>query len=97
MAGMLSPTIREVVLGHAEIRQVIHTPKVIVAGSYVQDGKITSNCQLRLIRDGIVIHEGKIASLRRFECGIAIDSYRDVKEGDQLESFELKEEAAELK
>ena len=107
MAGMLSPTIREVVLGHAEIRQVIHTPKVIVAGSYVQDGKITSNCQLRLIRDGIVIHEGKIASLRRFkddvkevaagfECGIAIDSYRDVKEGDQLESFELKEEAAEL-
>ena len=108
MAGMLSPTIREVVLGHAEIRQVIHTPKVIVAGSYVQDGKITSNCQLRLIRDGIVIHEGKIASLRRFkddvkevaagfECGIAIDSYRDVKEGDQLESFELKEDAAELK
>lgn len=58
---MLSPTIREVVLGHAEIRQVIHTPKVIVLrSSYVQDGKITSNCQLRLIRDGIVIHEGKI-------------------------------------
>ncbi|MGN0953802.1 translation initiation factor IF-2 [Dialister sp.] len=108
MAGMLAPTIREVVLGHAEVRQVIHTPKVIVAGSYVQDGKITSTCQLRLIRDGIVIHEGKIASLRRFkddvkevaagfECGISIDSYRDVKEGDQLEAFELKEEAAELK
>lgn len=108
MAGMLSPTIREVLLGHAEVRQVIHTPKVIVAGSYVQDGKITSNCQLRLIRDGIVIHEGKINSLRRFkddvkevaagyECGISIDSYRDVKEGDQLEAFELKEEAAELK
>ena len=108
MAGMLSPTIREVLLGHAEIRQVIHTPKVIVAGSYVQDGKVTSNCQLRLIRDGIVIHEGKISSLRRFkddvkevtagyECGISIDSYRDVKEGDQLEAFELKEEAAELK
>lgn len=108
MAGMLSPTIREVVLGHAEVRQVIHTPKVIVAGSYVQDGKVTSTCQLRLIRDGIVIHEGKINSLRRFkddvkevaagfECGISIDSYRDVKEGDQLEAFELKEEAAELK
>lgn len=108
MAGMLSPTIREVVLGHAEVRQVIHTPKVIVAGSYVQDGKITSTCQLRLIRDGIVIHEGKINSLRHFkddvkevaagfECGISIDSYRDVKEGDQLEAFELKEEAAELK
>lgn len=107
MAGMLAPTIREVVLGHAEVRQVIHTPKLIVAGCYVQDGKITSNCRLRLIRDGIVIHEGKIASLRRFkddvkevaqgfECGISLESYRDVKEGDQLESFELKEEAATL-
>ena len=105
MAGMLAPTIREVVLGHAEVRQVIHTPKLIVAGCYVQDGKITSSC--RLIRDGIVIHEGKIASLRRFkddvkevaqgfECGISLESYRDVKEGDQLESFELKEEAATL-
>lgn len=107
MAGMLAPTIREVVLGHAEVRQVIHTPKLIVAGCYVQDGKITSSCCLRLIRDGIVIHEGKIASLRRFkddvkevaqgfECGISLESYRDVKEGDQLESFELKEEAATL-
>ena len=107
MAGMLAPTIREVVLGHAEVRQVIHTPKLIVAGCSVQDGKITSSCRLRLIRDGIVIHEGKIASLRRFkddvkevaqgfECGISLESYRDVKEGDQLESFELKEEAATL-
>lgn len=107
MAGMLAPTIREVVLGHAEVRQVIHTPKLIVAGCYVQDGKITSSCRLRLIRDGIVIHEGKIASLRRFkddvkevaqgfECGISLESYRDVKEGDQLESFELNEEAATL-
>lgn len=108
MAGMLAPTIREEVLGHAEVRQVIHTPKIIVAGAYVQDGKITSNCQLRLIRDGIVVHEGKIGSLRRFkddvkevtagfECGLSIDGYRDIKEGDQLEAFELKEEAAELK
>ena len=108
MAGMLAPTIREEVLGHAEVRQVIHTPKIIVAGAYVQDGKITSNCQLRLIRDGIVVHEGKIGSLRRFkddvkevtagfECGLSIDGYRDIKEGDQMEAFELKEEAAELK
>lgn len=107
MAGLLAPTIKEVLLGHAEVRQVIHTPKVIVAGSYVQDGKITSNCQIRIVRDGIVIHEGKMASLRRFkddvkevtegyECGIAIDNYRDVKEGDQLEAFKLQEEAAEL-
>lgn len=108
MAGMLAPTIREEIMGHAEIRQVIHTPKIIVAGAYVQDGKLTSNCQLRLIRDGIVVHEGKIGSLRRFkddvkevtagfECGLSIDGYRDIKEGDQLEAFELKEEAAELK
>lgn len=107
MAGLLAPTIKEVLLGHAEVRQVIHTPKVIVAGSYVLDGKITSNCQIRIVRDGIVIHEGKMASLRRFkddvkevtegyECGIAIDNYRDVKEGDQLEAFKLQEEAAEL-
>ena len=107
MAGLLAPTIKEVLLGHAEVRQVIHTPKVIVAGSYVQDGKITSNCQIRIVRDGIVIHEGKMASLRRFkddvkevtegyECGIAIDNYRDVKEGDQMEAFKLQEEAAEL-
>lgn len=107
MAGLLAPTVREVLLGHAEVRQVIHTPKVIVAGCYVQDGKITNNAMLRIVRDGIVIHEGKIGSLRRFkddvkevtegfECGIAIESYRDVKEGDQLEAFKLEEEAAEL-
>ncbi len=107
MTGLLSPKIREEVTGHAEVRQVIRTPKVIVAGSYVTDGKIYGNSLLRLVRDGIVIHEGKIASLRRFkddvkevaegyECGIAIDSYRDVKEGDQLEAYKLTEEAAVL-
>ncbi len=98
MQGMLSPKYREVVLGRAEVRQVIPTPKVIVAGSYVTEGKITNSSELRLIRDGIVVHEGKIASLRRFkddvkevpegyECGISIESYRDVKEGDVLEAF----------
>ncbi len=107
MAGLLAPKIKEEVVGHAEVRQLIRTPKVIVAGSYVTDGKITGNSLLRLIRDGIVIHEGKIASLRRFkddvkevaegyECGIAIDSYRDVKEGDQIEAYKLTEEAAVL-
>lgn len=98
MQGMLAPKFRELVLGRAEVRQVIPTPKVIVAGSYVTEGKITSSSQLRLIRDGIVIHEGKVASLRRFkddvrevaegyECGISIESYRDVKEGDIIEAF----------
>ncbi len=107
MTGLLAPKIREEVTGHAEVRQVIRTPKVIVAGSYVTDGKIYGNSLLRLVRDGIVIHEGKIASLRRFkddvkevaegyECGIAIDSYRDVKEGDQIEAYKLTEEAAVL-
>ena len=107
MAGLLAPKTREVLLGHAEVRQVIHTPKIIVAGCYVQDGKITNNSMLRIVRDGIVIHEGKIGSLRRFkddvkevtegfECGISIESYRDVKEGDQLEAFKIEEEAAEL-
>lgn len=107
MAGLLAPKITEKVIGHAEVRQVIHTPKVIVAGSYVEDGKVTSNCQLRLIRDGIVVHEGKIGSLRRFkddvkevaqgnECGITLENYRDIKEGDQLEAYELEEEAAKL-
>lgn len=73
----------------------------------MQDGKITSNSMIRIVRDGIVVHEGKINSLRRFkddvkevtegfECGIAIESYRDVKEGDQLEAFRLEEEVAEL-
>lgn len=107
MTGLLAPKIKEVLLGHAEVRQVIRTPKVIVAGSYVTDGKITSNAKLRLVRDGVVIHEGQIASLRRFkddvkevaegyECGIAIDSYRDVKEGDTIEAYKLEETAAEL-
>ena len=102
MQGMLAPKFREVVLGRAEVRQVIPTPKVIVAGSYVTEGKITNNAELRLIRDGIVIHEGSIASLRRFkddvkevaegyECGISIESYRDVKEGDVLEAFTQEE------
>ena len=107
MTGLLAPKVREEVTGHAEVRQIIRTPKVIVAGSYVTDGKIYGNSLLRLVRDGIVIHEGKIASLRRFkddvkevaegyECGIAIDSYRDVKEGDQIEAYKLTEEAAVL-
>ena len=107
MAGLLAPKVKENLIGHAEVRQVIHTPKVIVAGCYVLDGKVTRTCNIRLVRDGIVVHEGKLASLRRFkddvkevaegyECGLSIDGYRDIKEGDQLEAFTLEEEAAEL-
>jgi len=97
--GMLKPVFREVVLGHAEVRQTIHVPNVgTIAGSYVQDGKITNKSQIRIVRDGIVIFEDKISSLRRFkddvkevatgyECGVGLDKFNDIKENDILEAF----------
>lgn len=100
MTGMLSPEYKEVVLGRAEVRKVISIPKAVVAGSYVLEGKITSNSQVRIIRNGIVVHEGAIEALRRFkddvkevaasfECGISIEKYRDIKEGDIIEAFTM--------
>lgn len=103
MEGMLSPEYREVVNGRAEIRQVYKVPKVgNVAGCYVIEGKITRNSDIRLIRDNIVIHEGKIDSLKRFkddarevlegfECGIGIEKFNDIKEGDVVEAFAMEE------
>ena len=103
MKGMLAPKFHEVVLGHAEVRQTIHVPNVgFIAGSYVQDGKITRASQIRVVRDGIVIFEDKIASLRRFkddvkevadgyECGIGLDRFNDIKIGDILEAFVMEE------
>ena len=103
MKGMLAPKFRENVLGHAEVRQTIHVPNVgFIAGSYVQDGKITRQAQIRVVRDGIVIFEDKIASLRRFkddvrevadgyECGIGLDRFNDIKVGDILEAFVMEE------
>ncbi|MBQ9801462.1 MAG: translation initiation factor IF-2 [Clostridia bacterium] len=103
MKGMLAPKFRENVLGHAEVRQTIHVPNVgFIAGSYVQDGKITRQSQIRVVRDGIVIFEDKIASLRRFkddvrevadgyECGIGLDRFNDIKVGDILEAFVMEE------
>ncbi len=102
MRGMLSPEFKEVVVGRAEVRQVISTPKAIVAGSYVTEGRITNDSEVRLIRDGIVVFEGKVDSLRRFkdevkevktsfECGISLEGYRDVKEGDVVEAFLMEE------
>lgn len=107
MRGMLTPEFKEVILGRAEVRQVISTPKAIVAGSYVTEGKMTNNADIRLIRDGIVVHEGKVDSLRRFkdeakevqtgfECGISIERYRDIKEGDVIEAFTMEEIAPTL-
>ena len=103
MKGMLAPTYKEVINGHAEVRQTIRVPNVgTIAGSYVQDGKVTRQSQIRVIRDGIVIFEDKISSLRRFkddvkevaagyECGIGLDKFNDIKEGDILEAFEMQE------
>jgi translation initiation factor IF-2 len=102
ITGMLAPEFKEVILGRAEVRQVISVPKAVVAGSYVLEGKITSTSQVRLIRNGIVVHEGKLESLRRFkddvkevaqnyECGVTIEKFRDVKEGDIIEAFTMEE------
>ena len=105
MKGMLAPTYREVILGHAEVRQTIKVPNIgIIAGSYVQDGKITRQSSIRIVRDGIVIFEDKIASLRRFkddvkevaggyECGVGIEKFNDIREGDILEAFIMEEVA----
>ncbi|WP_277288237.1 translation initiation factor IF-2 [Veillonella montpellierensis] len=102
MVGMLAPEFKEVIVGRADVRQVISTPKAIVAGCFVTEGRITNDSEIRLIRDGIVVHEGKVDSLRRFkdevkevkatfECGISIEGYRDIKEGDVIEAFLMEE------
>lgn len=104
--GMLAPKFKEKVIGHVEIRKVIPINKILIAGAYVKDGKITRACKVRLIRNGIVVHEGELDSLRRFkddvkevaasyECGLTLKDYRDVKEGDQLEAYVMEEVAAE--
>ncbi|MDY3931305.1 MAG: translation initiation factor IF-2 [Erysipelotrichaceae bacterium] len=100
MKGMLEPVYQEVVIGQAEVRQTYKVSKVgTIAGCMVTDGKITNSCGLRLIRDGIVVYTGKIASLKRFkddakevasgyECGLTIENYNDIKVGDTIEAFE---------
>ncbi len=103
MKGMLAPEFKEVVYGHAEVRNTFKVSGVgTIAGGYVQEGKILRNSQVRIVRDGIVIHEGVLASLKRFkddakevasgyECGIGIENFNDVKEGDIIESFDMEE------
>jgi translation initiation factor IF-2 len=99
MKGMLEPEYKEVVLGHAEVRTLFKVSSIgTIAGCMVLDGKITRNSSVRLIRNGIVVHEGNLASLKRFkddvkevnagyECGLNLDKYNDVKEGDIIESY----------
>ena len=101
MVGLLEPEFREVVTGHAEVRATFKVPKAgMVAGSYVTDGRIARTARVRVLRDGVVVHEGKLASLKRFkddvrevaagyECGIGIDKFSDVKEGDLIEAFRM--------
>jgi translation initiation factor IF-2 len=108
MQGMLAPEEVEVALGSAEVRQIFRASKVgTIAGSHVTDGKITRGSKVRLVRDGLVIWEGEIASLRRFnddarevasgfDCGIVLKDYADVKEGDVLETYETRQVEREL-
>jgi translation initiation factor IF-2 len=108
MAGMLDPELRERVIGSAEVREIFSVPKIgVIAGCVVSEGKIERNAHIRVLRDSVVIHTGKIASLRRFkddvkdvaagyECGIGIEKYNDVKVGDIFEAFHVDKIAATL-
>jgi translation initiation factor IF-2 len=108
LEGMLTPTIKEQVIGQAEIRAVFKVPKAgKIAGCYVQEGQIKRNAKVRLIRDGVVIWDGSLDALKRFkddvrevkagyECGMNLANYQDVQEGDILEAYELVEEKRTL-
>jgi translation initiation factor IF-2 len=108
MAGLLAPVQREQVLGRAEVRQIFNVPKVgTVAGCAVVSGKVTRTALVRLLRDNVIIHEGRLGSLKRFkddvrevqqgyECGMGIEAYNDVKPGDVIEAYEIQQVAAEL-
>ena len=108
MEGLLAPTLKEKYLGRSEIREVFSVPKVgNVAGCYVLDGKMLRNAQVRLLRDNVVVYEGKMSSLRRFkddqkevasgyECGIGLENYNDIKQGDIIEAFEIEKIATKL-
>lgn len=104
--GMLAPKFKEVIQGRVEVRQLITISKLLIAGCYVLEGKVTNSSKVRVVRDGIVVHEGEIDSLRRFkddvkevvagfECGITLDKFRDLKEGDIFEVYSMEEVAAE--
>jgi translation initiation factor IF-2 len=108
LSGMLKPEERENELGRAEVRALFRVPKVgVVAGCMVLQGTIVRNARARVVRDGVVVYDGRIGSLRRFkddtrevaegfECGIGIENFNDVKEGDIIEAYEVREVAREL-
>jgi translation initiation factor IF-2 len=108
MTGLLEPVLKEKVVGHAEVRQTFSVPKIgTVAGCHVSDGKIERSAKVRLLREGVVVYDGKIGSLRRFkddvkevvagyECGIGIENFNDVKVGDTIEAYQMEQVKAEL-
>jgi translation initiation factor IF-2 len=108
MEGMLAPDIHEEVIGSVEVRDVFKVPRIgLIAGCYVQSGKVRRNADVHVIREGVEVHTGKITSLKRFkddarevesgfECGIGIDNYLDIREGDIIEVFETREVAKKL-
>lgn len=107
MKGMLAPVFEDVVIGQAEVRQIYKVSKVgTIAGCIVNDGSLKKECGVRLIRDGVVVYEGKLGSLKRFEndvkevtngyeCGLTIENFNDIKEGDLIEAYEAQEVDAE--
>ena len=108
MEGMIEPIKKENILGHAEVRDTFHVSKIgTIAGCHIGDGKFVRNSNVRLIRDGIVIYDGVLQSLRRFkddvkevqngyECGIGIQNFNDIKVGDVLENYIIEEEKQKL-
>ena len=108
LSGMLKPEERETELGRAEVRALFRVPKIgVIAGCYVVQGTITRNARARVVRDGVVVYDGRVGSLKRFkddarevaegfECGIGIENFNDVKEGDVIEAYEVREVAREL-
>jgi translation initiation factor IF-2 len=108
MVGLMESTFKEHVIGTAEVREVFQIPKIgAIAGSYVTDGKIERGQSIRVVRDGVVLYEGKNSSLRRFkddvkdvqagyECGIGVENFNDIKVGDILECYYLEEIRPEL-
>ena len=108
MVGLLEPIYKEEEMGRAEVREVFRIPKIgVVAGCHVVDGVMTRNSKVRLLRDNVVIYEGVASSLRRFkedaaevrqgfDCGIGLERYQDIKEGDIIEAFRMTEIAPEL-
>jgi translation initiation factor IF-2 len=108
MEGLLSPDLKEETIGTVDVRQVFKVPKIgTIAGCYVKTGRVRRNAQVRLIRESVQIYEGKISSLKRFkddareveagfECGIGIEGYQDIRVGDEIEAFEIREVAKKL-